>query len=381
MQTHRVRSRRRRIGGRRSVGGGRCRARSSRCRRGRRRRCGRGGCSSRTRGSNSSPRQTVQRPAPPTCPRRSCARDTSSNDRRSKYHPLTGGSSEQGDDFRGWVRAYGDGTGGCTRFHTSSSSSRTPAPVAAESGVQLDAALGELGAPVGERLARLGDIELGERDDLRARGELGRVAAQLVVDHVVVVQRIAPGLGRHSTRWSRTRVRSTWRKKRWPRPCAFAGAFDEAGNVGEHEVAPARQRHDAEVGHERRERIVGDLGTRARHGGDEGRLADVGIAEQAGVGEQLELEAQTCVLRPACPARRFGRLIGRGREVDVAAAAFAALRGDEALSPTCADDRRAARPRRSSSMTTCRRGRARSRPRRRLPYLSRPAPCSPCSAL
>ena len=39
---------------------------------------------------------------------------------------------------------------------------------------------------------------------------------------------------------------------------AFVRALDQAGNVGEHEV-DAADAHDAEVGVERGERIIGDL--------------------------------------------------------------------------------------------------------------------------
>jgi len=41
--------------------------------------------------------------------------------------------------------------------------------------------------------------------------------------------------------------------------CALGRAFDEPGNVGEHEAGADAERDDAEVGNQRRERIVGEL--------------------------------------------------------------------------------------------------------------------------
>ena len=70
---------------------------------------------------------------------------------------------------------------------------------------------------------------------------------------------------------------------------AVGGALDQSGHVGDGErhVAGA---HDPEVGHQRGERVVGDLGPRARHRGDQRRLAGAGEADQPDVGDHLELE-------------------------------------------------------------------------------------------
>jgi hypothetical protein len=43
---------------------------------------------------------------------------------------------------------------------------------------------------------------------------------------------------------------------------------DQAGHIGNHERSAVRL-YDAKVGHERRERIISDLRTSGRHGGDE----------------------------------------------------------------------------------------------------------------
>ncbi len=83
---------------------------------------------------------------------------------------------------------------------------------------------------------------------------------------------------------------------------AVGGALDQAGNVGDDEAAVRVGAHDAEVGRERRERIVGDLRPRRRHRADERALAGVGHAEQADVGQHLELELQAPPLARRRPA-------------------------------------------------------------------------------
>ena len=55
------------------------------------------------------------------------------------------------------------------------------------------------------------------------------------------------------------RVRSTWPRKRSPIAGALGRALDQAGNVGEDELA-ALVADDAKLRAERRERIIADLG-------------------------------------------------------------------------------------------------------------------------
>ena len=66
-------------------------------------------------------------------------------------------------------------------------------------------------------------------------------------------------------------------------------AFDEAREIGYGEglgVGEFADLDDAEVGFEGGEGVVGDLGPGGGEAGDEGGLADVGVADEAGVGEE-----------------------------------------------------------------------------------------------
>jgi hypothetical protein len=62
-------------------------------------------------------------------------------------------------------------------------------------------------------------------------------------------------------------------------PPALMGALDQAGNVG-HDEFRAIDAHDAEIGVQRGEGIIRDLRPRVGGGGEKGRLARVGQAQQ-----------------------------------------------------------------------------------------------------
>ncbi len=72
---------------------------------------------------------------------------------------------------------------------------------------------------------------------------------------------------------------------------ALRRALDEARDVSEHHLELVVHPDDTEVRLQRRERIVGDLGLRGRHRTDEGRLADIGKADDGDVGHELEFKA------------------------------------------------------------------------------------------
>ena len=105
--------------------------------------------------------------------------------------------------------------------------------------------------------------------------------------------------------------------------------LDEAGHVGDHEAlaAPA---HHAQVGRERGEGVVGDLGARPGDAADQRGLAGVGVADDAHVGQQLQLELEVLLLPLCAGLREARRLVGGGGEVHVAEAAAAALADHEA---------------------------------------------------
>ena len=75
-------------------------------------------------------------------------------------------------------------------------------------------------------------------------------------------------------------------------PLALGGAFDEPGDVGDHELGAVVEADDAEVRFERGERVVGHLGLGRRDAADEGALAGVREPDESDVGHELELELE-----------------------------------------------------------------------------------------
>ena len=132
-----------------------------------------------------------------------------------------------------------------------------------------------------------------------------------------------------STTCNRRRVRSRCFRNRMPRPAPVGRAFDQPGNVGDHEAAIRADADDAELRVQRGERIVGDLRSRGREGPRQRRLAGVRRPEQAHVGEQLERELEAPRLARLAGVELARRPIHAGLEARVAAASLTALRDQQ----------------------------------------------------
>ncbi len=117
-----------------------------------------------------------------------------------------------------------------------------------------------------------------------------------------------------STTCTSTRVRSTCRRNASPRPAPELAPFDQAGQVGDRRPAVvggiARlEVQDAEVGLERGEGVVGDLGRRRGDGSQQRRLAGVGQSDQPDVGDQPKVEPDTPLLAGQAASGVLGRLV------------------------------------------------------------------------
>ena len=90
---------------------------------------------------------------------------------------------------------------------------------------------------------------------------------------------------------------------------AFACTFNQPRNISYNKALFGTDTHYAQMRMQRREGIVGNLGTCVAHGRNESRLSCVGHTEQADVGKHLELKAYCAVLpRLARRAWRGARL-------------------------------------------------------------------------
>src|SRR5262249_34664877 len=114
-------------------------------------------------------------------------------------------------------------------------------------------------------------------------------------------------------------------------PRAFMRTLDQARNIGEDEFAAVDLDH-AELGMQRRERVVGDLRLGRAHRCEEGRLARVGQPDNAGVCNQLQAQPDRELLARLARIGMARRTVGRTLEMGVAEAALAAARDHRPLS-------------------------------------------------
>ena len=121
-------------------------------------------------------------------------------------------------------------------------------------------------------------------------------------------------------------------EERVPEPDAVGGALQQAGDVGDRQLALAVQLDRAEMRRERRERIVRDLGRGVRDAAQERRLAGVREAEQRRVADHLEAQLELGRLAVLADLRGARRLAHRGREAPVAPPAATAA-GDHDARP------------------------------------------------
>ena len=114
-------------------------------------------------------------------------------------------------------------------------------------------------------------------------------------------------------------------KKQVTKAGTLRGAFNQAGKVGHHKALFRPNAHHAEVGVQGGERVVGNAGPRVGDGGDQGRFTRIGHAQQADVGEHLELKLE--IFFVTGPTRCFlaRRPVDRAFEAHIAKTAITTL--------------------------------------------------------
>ena len=168
-------------------------------------------------------------------------------------------------------------------------------------------------------------------DDLLARGELGAVFAQLGVDRIEILHRIAAFAAGYVHQMDEQTAAVDVPQKIMSETRALGRAFDDAGDIGHYEGDALVDVDDAEVGKERRKVVVGDLGMRLADDGQKRGFAYVRETDQTDVCQQLELQRDVVALAGKARLRKAWDLArGRG-EMDVAPAAAAAFCGDPIL--------------------------------------------------
>ena len=99
---------------------------------------------------------------------------------------------------------------------------------------------------------------------------------------------------------------------------AFRRSLDQAGDIRQHQGMIFIQGSHAQLGFQRGEGIVGDLGAGRAHTTHQGALACVGEARQPHIGDELELELYIADLAILAGLGVAGRAVGAALEVVVA---------------------------------------------------------------
>ena len=116
-----------------------------------------------------------------------------------------------------------------------------------------------------------------------------------------------------------------------PEPRAFAGALDDAGDVGGDEARSFAHVDHAEVGGQGGEMVICDLGPGGGDHRKQGGFPDVREAHEAHVGKKLQLELDVELLAGEPRLGKSRRLAGRGGEMLIAPSPLAAAGGHEGL--------------------------------------------------
>ena len=131
----------------------------------------------------------------------------------------------------------------------------------------------------------------------------------------------ARSISETSTRCASSRVRSMCRRNWMPRPWPRCAPSISPGISATTKLRIVVHLHHAQIGLERGERIVGDLGPRRGDARDQGGFAGVGKSDQPHVGQQLQFQPQALLLARLAGFVLGGRLVRGGGEARVALAA------------------------------------------------------------
>src|SRR3569623_1096881 len=109
-------------------------------------------------------------------------------------------------------------------------------------------------------------------------------------------------------------------QKPHPEAGALGRAFDQAGDVGDHEAALIVDAHHPQAGNQGRKRVIRHFGPRRRDGADQRRLAGVGQAQEPDVGQHLQLQFEFTHFAQRAFGELAWRTVGAAFETGVAVA-------------------------------------------------------------
>src|SRR5581483_3317618 len=176
-------------------------------------------------------------------------------------------------------------------------------------------------------LAVVEQVGLGQRDDLRLVSQSRAVAVELAANDPPPLERV---LGRAIDEVEQQPCAFDVAEEAIADTGTFGCALDQARNIGDDELAPLVA-DDSELWAQCRERVVADLGASVADRVEKGRLAGVGKADQADVGEQLEPQPHPHLFAGFTGLMLARGAVGRALVAGVAAPAHSALQLHDSL--------------------------------------------------
>ena len=164
-------------------------------------------------------------------------------------------------------------------------------------------------------------VDLVQRDDLDLVGEMSLIGFELGAHRLVGLAGVLAG---RVDQMQQHAAALDMAEEAVAEAGAFMRALDQAGNIRQHEFA-AVGIHDAELRMQRGEGIVGDLRLGRADHGEEGRLAGIGQADEAGIRDQLQPQPDPALLARLAGIGVARRAVGGGFEMRVAEPAIAAF--------------------------------------------------------
>ena len=174
-------------------------------------------------------------------------------------------------------------------------------------------------------LLRGGNVALVAQHNLRAVGQLGAEACQLMVDLLKIslgVTALAAGDIHHVQQQT---AALDMAQEVMAQTHALGGTLNQAGNVGADKALLRADTDDTQHRGQRGEVVVGNLGPRRGNNADKRGLAHVGEANQANIRNDLQLQLEVHILAGQAGLGKLGNLAGRGGKMAVAPATAATL--------------------------------------------------------
>ena len=177
-----------------------------------------------------------------------------------------------------------------------------------------------------------GHVALVGNHNLGPLGKLGSIGRKLCVDGVIVLDGISALEATCYVNHMQDECRALdVAQELVAQAFAPGGALDESRDVGADKGATVTSASHAQVGDERGEGILGDLGACCRDSRDDGALPHRRHAHESGVGHKLHLELNPVLLGRLALLGKCGRAAHGGHKVRIPKAAHASRGHNHAL--------------------------------------------------